>query len=129
MPRPLPPSPNILVFDEVLRDVTPPKPLYRTQYFHNRDPVKRHGYQFQVILLFVSLLFGLTFVSNSVSFPVYYFIFALHRRIILSSIKSFLLFSLILLLSFILQEIRSLQIKSKAVFTLCEFIAFSHKVA
>ena len=55
MPRQLPPSPNILVFDEVLRDVTPPKPLYRTQYFHNRDLVKRHGYQFQVILLFVCL--------------------------------------------------------------------------
>ncbi|KAJ7386497.1 KICSTOR complex protein szt2 [Desmophyllum pertusum] len=49
MPRQMPPSPNILVFDEVLRDVTPPKPLYHTQYFHNRDLVKRHGYQFQEI--------------------------------------------------------------------------------
>ena len=49
MPRQMPPSPNILVFDKVLRDVTPPKPLYRTPYFHNRDHVKRHGYQFQVI--------------------------------------------------------------------------------
>lgn len=47
--RQLPPSPNILVFDEVLRDVTPPKPLYRATYFHNRDLVKRHGYQFQEI--------------------------------------------------------------------------------
>ena len=73
MPRQLPPSPNILVFDEVLRDVTPPKPLYRTQYFHNRDPVKRHGYQFQVILLFCLPEFKISsFVSRSVSFPVYY---------------------------------------------------------
>ena len=71
MPRQLPPSPNILVFDEVLRDVTPPKPLYRTQYFHNRDPVKRHGYQFQVILLFSS--FDLLFCFP----PVYHFRFAL----------------------------------------------------
>lgn len=50
-------SPNILVFDEVLRDVTPPRPLHRTQYFHNRDLVKRHGYHFQVISLFSSVCF------------------------------------------------------------------------
>ena len=48
VPRSMPPSPSILVFDEVLRDVTPPRPLYRTSYSHNRDLVKRHGYQFQV---------------------------------------------------------------------------------
>ena len=50
LPRQLPPSPNLLVFDEVLREVTPPKPLYRASYFHNRDIVKRHGYQFKVIV-------------------------------------------------------------------------------
>lgn len=49
VPRSMPPSPSILVFDEVLRDVTPPRPLYRTSYSHNRDLVKRHGYQFQEV--------------------------------------------------------------------------------
>ena len=39
---------NLLVFDEVLKNVIPPRPLYRAHYAHHRDPVKRYGYQFQV---------------------------------------------------------------------------------
>ncbi|XP_048580524.1 KICSTOR complex protein SZT2 isoform X3 [Nematostella vectensis] len=40
---------NLLVFDRVLRDVTPPKTLQQTLYSSHRDPVKRHGGQFQEI--------------------------------------------------------------------------------
>lgn len=69
VPRSMPPSPSILVFDKVLRDVTPPRPLYRTPYSHNRDLVKRHGYQFQVRLSrgFV-ILYSSLFMINPLDF-------------------------------------------------------------
>ena len=128
MPRQLPPAPNILVFDEVLRDVTPPKPLYRTQYFHNRDPVKRHGYQFKVILLLVCLPFyPLFFFSFSFCFSLYFPLYFHLTSEYFPQLSSLFLFSPIFLLSFTFQEIRSLQIKRKAIFTLCHCIGFIHK--
>ncbi|CAB4026389.1 Hypothetical predicted protein, partial [Paramuricea clavata] len=43
------PSVGKLLFEETLRDVVPPRPLQTTKHCTYRDPVKRHGAQFQEI--------------------------------------------------------------------------------
>ncbi|XP_028404501.1 KICSTOR complex protein SZT2-like [Dendronephthya gigantea] len=43
------PSVAKLLFEETLRDVVPPRPLQTTKHCTYRDPVKRHGAQFQEI--------------------------------------------------------------------------------